>query len=84
MGAAEIITFTEVDGRTELKDRRGVHTQEVARRVIDSGRKADARAMDRLEEVAVSLAEDAARRHVSGTTGRVRWSCVRATLRRNR
>ena len=51
-----IDTFTEVDGRTTLTIAHGGHSKEVRDMIIDSGMEGGMQeAMDRLEQVAVSL-----------------------------
>jgi uncharacterized protein YndB with AHSA1/START domain len=55
-GALNIITFTEVGGRTTLTTVVECHTKEVRDAIIESGMEGGMQeAMDRLEQVAVSL-----------------------------
>ena len=55
-GTLNTITFTEVDGRTTLSTFVECHTKEVRDAIIDSGMEGGMQeAMDRLEQVAVSL-----------------------------
>jgi uncharacterized protein YndB with AHSA1/START domain len=55
-GTLNTITFTEVDGRTTLTTVTECHTKEVRDAIIDSGMEGGMQeAMDRLEQVAVSL-----------------------------
>ena len=56
-GALNIVTFTEADARTTLTTVVECHTKEVRDAIIDSGMEGGMQeAMDRLEQVAVSLA----------------------------
>jgi uncharacterized protein YndB with AHSA1/START domain len=55
-GALNTITFTEVDGRTTLTTAVECHTKQVRDAIIDSGMEGGMQeAMDRLEQVAISL-----------------------------
>ena len=55
-GALNTVTFTEVDGRTTLTTVVECHTKEVRDAIIDSGMEGGMQeAMDRLEQVAISL-----------------------------
>jgi uncharacterized protein YndB with AHSA1/START domain len=55
-GALNIMTFTEVDGRTTLTTVVECHTKKVRDAIIESGMEGGMQeAMDRLEQVAVSL-----------------------------
>jgi uncharacterized protein YndB with AHSA1/START domain len=55
-GVLNVVTFTEVDGRTTLTTVTECHTKEVRAAIIDSGMEGGMQeAMDRLERVAISL-----------------------------